>query len=449
MDTLSKYMSAAGTRALPPEAVEQTKYHLLDTFASMISGSELPSGKAAQRFIRAYKAKGTATIVGTNLTAAPAEAALANGLMAHADETDDSHGASRSHPGCAVVPAALATAEELGCDGNRFLRAVAAGYDIGPRVTMAMGGVKFYNQTKQSTHSIAGAFGAAAAASCIAGLDPQQMRWVIDYTSQQSAGITAWRRDKDHIEKAFVFAGNPARSGVMSALLVRAGWTGVDDVFSGSDNFFLAYAPTGNPDLLIEDLGERYEVIRTDIKKWSVGSPIQAPLDAVDAIQKKQPFGADQVQKVTVRLAPAVAQIVDNRDLPDICLQHMIAVMLLDKTVSFQAAHDKQRMQDARILRERQKVNLVKDEELARFLPVRVAIVEVEFNDGKRLTERVDAVRGTQHNPMSRAEVIEKARGLTAPVLGDKRSARLIEVVLNIEAQKDIRNLRPLIVRKT
>jgi 2-methylcitrate dehydratase PrpD len=358
MDTLSKYMSAAGAHALPPEAAEHAKYHLLDTLAAMISGSELPAGRAAQRFIRAYKAAGAATVIATTLTAPPAEAALANGLMAHADETDDSHSASRSHPGCAVVPAALATAEELGCDGNRFLRAVAVGYDIGTRVTMAMGGVKFYNQTKLSTHSIAGAFGAAAAASCIARFEPQQMRWVIDYISQQSAGITAWRRDKDHIEKAFVFAGNPARNGVMSALLVRAGWTGVDDVFFGSDNFFLAYAPAGNPELIVDGLGERYEVVRTDIKKWSVGSPIQAPLDAVDAIRRKQPFEADQVLKVTVHLAPSVAQIVDNRDLPDICIQHMIAVMLLDKTVTFHAAHDKQRMQDAAVLRQRQKVNL-------------------------------------------------------------------------------------------
>ena len=423
MTALSAYMSSAGARELPADVAEQAKHHLLDTLAAMISGSELAPGQAAQNYIRAHGGKGSTTIAGMMLTATPSDAALANGMMAHADETDDSHNLSRSHPGCAVVPAALAIAEELGIDGAHLLRAVTLGYDIGPRVVMAMGGAAFSYESSLATHSIAGTFGAAAAAACAAGLDARQMRWALDYTAQQSSGIVAWRRDTDHIEKAFVFAGMPARNGVTSALVVRSGWNGVDDIFSGADNFFLAYAPKAQPERLVEKLGERYEIAQTDIKKWTVGSPIQAPLDAVEAIRTKRDFNADQVQRVTVLLAPSVAAVVDNRDIPDICLQHMIAVMLLDKTVSFHAAHDKPRMQDAAALRERAKVNLVRDEELAKLLPVRVAVVEIELADGTRLSERVSAVRGTPRNPMSRAEVIDKARDLTAPVLGREKSA--------------------------
>ena len=144
-------------------------------------------------------------------------------MLAHSDETDDSHSPSQSHPGCAVVPAALAAGEQFGIDGTHFLRAVTLGYDVGPRVTMAIGGVEFRNESHKSTHSIAGVFGAAAAAGCAAGLDAQQMRWLLDYTAQQSSGIAAWQRDTEHIEKAFVFGGMPARSGVTSALLVQVG----------------------------------------------------------------------------------------------------------------------------------------------------------------------------------------------------------------------------------
>ena len=367
--------------------------------------------------------------------------------MAHADETDDSHNASRSHPGCAVVPAALAAGEEFGIDGARFLRAVTLGYDIGTRVVLAMGGAEFSYESSFATHSIAGTFGAAAAAACAAGLDARQMRWALDYTAQQSSGIVAWRRDTDHIEKAFVFGGMPARNGVTSALLVRSGWNGVDDIFSGADNFFHAYAPKAQPARLVEKLGERYEIARTDIKKWTVGSPIQGPLDAVEAIRGKHPFEADQVQRVTVRLAPSVAAVVDNRDIPDICLQHMIAVMLVDKTVSFQAAHDKPRMQEPAVLRQRAKVNLVRDEELSKVLPLRITIVEIDLTDGNRLSERVAAVRGTPRNPMSRAEVIEKARDLIVPLLGRDTSERLIETVFAIEGMTDIRKLQSLLQR--
>jgi len=448
MSVLSTYMSAARTRALPTEVIEQAKYHLLDSLAAVISGSELPPGQAAQRYIREHGGSGGAiTVFGSALTAPPIDAALANGVMAHADETDDSHNESRSHPGCAVVPAALAVGEAYGIDGNLLLRAVTLGYDIGTRVVMAMGGAAFSYESSLATHSIAGTFGATAAAVCAAGLDARQIRWALGYAAQESSGITAWRRDTDHIEKAFVFAGMPARNGVTAALLVKSGWNGVDDIFSGPDNFFAAYAPKAQPDRLIEKLGERYEITQTDIKKWPVGSPIQAPLDAIEVIRSKRAFEADQVRKVTVRLAPSVANVVDNRDIPDICLQHMMAVMLVDKTVSFLAAHDKPRMQDSAILKQRAKVNLVRDDELAKLLPVRETVVDVELQDGTRLSERVSAVRGTSRNPMTRDEVIAKARDLTAPVLGRDTSTRLIETILELEKVTEIRNLRRLLQR--
>lgn len=447
MTALSAYMAEAGKHALPDEVTEQARYHLLDTFAAMISGSELPPGQAAQRYIREHGGNGAATVVVSAVTASSLDAALANGVMAHADETDDSHNESRSHPGCAVVPAALVSGEVHGIDGTGLLRAVTLGYDIGPRVVIAMGGAAFSYESSLATHSIAGTFGAAAAAGCAAALDARQMRWLLDYAAQQSSGIAAWRRDTDHIEKAFVFAGMPARNGVTAALLVKSGWNGVDDVFSGPDNFFQAYAPKAQAERLVDRLGERYEITQTDIKKWTVGSPIQGPLDGIEAIRNRKPFETAQVRRVTIRLAPSVAAVVDNRDIPDICLQHMIAVMLIDKTVSFHAAHDKARMQDPAVLKERAKVSLVKDEELAKLLPARETIVEVELSDGTRLSERVSAVRGTPRNPMTRNEVIAKARDLIVPVLGSEQSARLIDTVFTIEEVTDVRKLRRLLQR--
>ena len=234
MARLTAYMADAATRPLPADVIEHSTQHILDTIAAMISGSELPPGQAALRFARAQSGKTTCTVVASNILAGPIEAALANGVLAHSDETDDSHSPSQSHPGAAVVSAALAAGEEFDIDGARFVRAVTLGYDVGPRVTMAMGGIDFRSESHLSTHAISGVFGAAAAASCAAGLTAQQMRWVLDYTSQQSAGTAVWGRDTDHIEKGFVFGGMPARSGVTSALLVHLGWNGVDDVFSGA-----------------------------------------------------------------------------------------------------------------------------------------------------------------------------------------------------------------------
>jgi 2-methylcitrate dehydratase PrpD len=454
MTRLSSYMSEARGRALPDAVIEKTKHHVLDTLAAMVSGAELTPGRAAIQAARAYGGAPVAGIAGCDVVCGPIEAALTNGVLAHADETDDSHGPSRSHPGCAAMPAALAMGEQYGIDGVHLVRAVALGYDVGTRVTMSLGGPAYQTLTHRSSHGTAGIFCAAAAAGCAVGLTAREMRFLLDYTAQQSAGFAAWGRDVDHIEKAFVFGGKSAAGGVMAALLVKSGWTGVDDVFSGADNFFEAFAPReggamkADPAILVDALGERYEAVRTNIKKWSVGSPIQATLDALAILFQQRPFTADQVQKVVVRMASDEVRTVNDRDLPGICLQHMVAVMLVDKTVSFAASHDKARMKDPAVQRQRAKVELLADPRLDARRPRREGIVEVILADGTQMREWVHDVRGTTDNPMPRDEVAAKARDLIRPVLGGAQAAKLIDTVFGIESVKNVRALRPLLQRK-
>ena len=445
MSKLSAYMSEASGRALPDVVVEKAKHHILDTFAAMISGSDLPPARAAYHYAADFNTDKTCTVVASKFTATPPEAAFINGMLAHSDETDDSNEFSQSHPGCSIVPATLAAGEKFGIDGTRFLRAVTLGYDVGPRMTISFGSIDFRNNSHKSTHAISGIFGSAAAAGCAAGLTAQQMRWLLDYTAQQSSGIGAWNRDTEHIEKAFVFAGMTARSGVTSALVVHAGFNGLDDIFSGVDNYFLAYAPNANKDELVSQLGERYEIARTNIKKWTVGSPIQAPLDCIYNILKKHPVNPADVKSVVVRMANTEARVVDNREMPDICLQHMVSVMILDKTASFQAAHDKPRMKDPEVLKMRAKVQLVPSEELEKMEPARQAIVEITLNDGTVLSERVTDVRGTVDNPMTREEVVQKATDLMVPVLGKANTATLVDKILNLEKVSNVRDLRPVL----
>jgi 2-methylcitrate dehydratase PrpD len=452
MQQLSAYMSMASTRALPEEVIEKAKQHILDTFAAMISGSGLPPGRAALEFARTYGGKEIATVVASKIVCGPIEAAFANGVLAHADETDDSHGPSRSHPGVSTVPSGFASGEQYAISGAHFIRAVTLGYDIGTRVSMSLGGPGYQAATHRSTHGAAACFCAGAAAGCSAGLSAEQMRLMLDYTAQQTSGIGAWSRDAEHMEKAFLFAGKPAGVAVLTASLIRSGWS-VEDIFSGSDNFYEALAPRENgaikadPTLLIDKLGERYEISRTNIKKWTVGSPIQAPLDALVIFFKQRSFTADDVQKVVVRIATDEANTVSNRDIPDICMEHMVAIMLLDKTVTFQSVHDKARMKDPAVLRVRAKVEVVADPRIDARRPRRESIVELTLKDGTQLSEWVRDVRGTADNPMTQQEVADKARDLIAPVLGSAACMALINKLLALETLKDVRELRPELQR--
>ena len=441
---LAAYIAGARDRELPPEVAEKAKHHLLDTLAAMVSGSRLPPGAIAAAYVRAQGGVEEALVVGSEHLTTAVNAAFANGMLAHADETDDSHAPSFTHPGCAVVPAALAMAERDGRSGEALLRAVVLGYDVCARTTPALGREATWARGF-STHSLGGLFGAAAAAGSLAGLDAEQARSLLAYTAQQASGLHCWVRDTEHVEKAFDFGGMTARNAVAAATMVAFGFSGVEDALTGEAGFLQAFGFEPDPDALVRDLGERYEILHANIKKWPVGSPIQAALDSILALRAEHGLEADAVERIVVRLPEREARIVDGRTMPNISLQYLVAVALVDGTVTFAAAHDYERPSDPAVAALMRRIELVPDVELGHELPRRQAIVEVTTSDGRAHRHRTSAVRGTSDSPMDRAEVEAKARDLLAPVLGAERAATLIEHVWRIEDLASARELRPLL----
>ena len=444
MQKVSAYIATALKKPLPAPVAEVTKHHLLDTLAAMVSGSRLLPGERALAYIKAQGGAKEACVPGSRVVTTVVNAALAGGMLAHADETDDSHAPSLTHPGCGIVPAALAMAEGEEAGGTALLRAVALGYDIGTRLSLALGGYAF-SEAGHDTHAFGPMFGAAAAAGALAGLDAGQVRHMLSYTAQQASGLSNYARDTEHVEKAFIFGGMPARNGAAAATMVASGMTGIDDAFSGQRNFFFAFGEKGDPGALLRGLGSTYEIVNTNIKRWSVGSPIQAPLDSLSELIKTHKLKAADVTKAVVRVSHRGANTVNNREMPDICMQHMVAVMLLDGTATFQAAHDEKRMRDPRVLEVRRRVALYGDDALQRAMPSRQGIVELTLRDGREVRHHTKAVRGTYENPMTREEVYEKCFPLLAPVLGKSRARRLIDTVWQLERVSNVRSLRPLL----
>jgi 2-methylcitrate dehydratase PrpD len=444
MRKLAGYIAAAGARPLPKAVAEKTKHHLLDTIAAMVSGSRLLPGAKAISYVKTLGGAREACVIGSRVVTSAINAALANGMLAHADETDDSHAPSLTHPGCGVVPAALAMAERGGCGGPALLNAIALGYDIGTRLTMALNAYEF-REAGHSTHSFGPMFGAAAAAGSLARLSPDQVRYLLSYTAQQASGVSCWMRDEEHVEKAFDFGGMPARNGTAAATMVAHGFTGVEDVFSGERNFFFAFGPGAHPEQMLRELGRSYEIMNTNIKRWSVGSPIQAPLDSLFALIGEHQLEAGDVDKLVVRVAHQGANTTNNRNMPDICMQHMLAIMLIDGTATFASSHDEARMRDPQVLKLRKRIELVGDDAMTRVMPSRQGIVEIDTRDGRKLRRHTRAVKGTADNPMTRAEVEHKCYYLLEPVLGKARSRRLVDAVWAMDKVKDVRELRPLL----
>lgn len=136
---LIHYLAGALDAELPPNVLEKAKHHILDTLAAMVSGSVLKPGVLARQYVEQQGGPEEAQVVGSSRVVSAVNAAIANGMMAHADETDDSNGSAGIHPGCAILPAALAMAERENANGSDFIKAVVLGYDIGSRTTKALG----------------------------------------------------------------------------------------------------------------------------------------------------------------------------------------------------------------------------------------------------------------------------------------------------------------------
>jgi 2-methylcitrate dehydratase PrpD len=439
MNKLSTYMANAGASELPQDIAEATKDHILDTFGAMLSGSRLTPGVDALRFAKFLGGERISSVAASNILLGPIDAATINGVLANADETDDNYSTGGAHPGCAILSAALALGEQQGTNGTRFIRAVALGYDVGMRAfkVVSEGGVL------AETHNVVGTFGAAAATACVARLNANQMRTVIDYASQQAGGgIGVWRQDTQHVEKSFMFGGLSSRNGITATMLVMAGCTGVNDVFSGSGNFFESYAPNVNQNIFVDNLGKEYEVMNTIIKKWPTGGPIQSPLDAIYNIRQRHPFKADDVKEVVVHVATSAYAKVNNSAMANLSLQYMVALMTVDNIVSFYASHDESLMNSPVIVKEMAKISVVSDADLERLLPKRVAIVEVTFNDGTKIIERNDTVRGSPEDPMSRNEVISKAIDLIVPIIGKSKAYALVDQIYNLEQISNIQDIR-------
>jgi 2-methylcitrate dehydratase PrpD len=441
---VARYMAAARQQTLPSEVVRDAKHRILDTIAAMVSGAHLKPGEMAIRFARAQGGTPEASIVATSLRTPVVTAALVNAMFAHADETDDFEPATKAHPGSSAVPAALAVGERENGSGQELICAVALGYDIGCRWLQALG-ANHVRASHRSAEGVSSTMIAAAAAASMARLDEKGMRYALSYAVQQVSGVWSWERDLEHVEKAFDFAGMGARNGVTAATMAQAGFTGVPDVLEGEHNGIEAHSTQPRPEEMAADLGRRFYVTETAIKTFSVGYPIQSALDALLTLRREHGLTPANVERVVVRLPEDGARIVNDRAMPDVNLQYLIAVAVIHGTVSFDASHSFDRMKDPQVLAVKQRVQLVGDRALMDPAAPRSANVEVLLRDGRTVTHFTRFAPGTKENPLDTPAIAAKARALIAPVLGERRCEQVIERVNALEKLASVRELARLL----
>jgi len=440
-ERLAQYAAQARSTPLPQEVVELTKVHLLDSLAAIVSGAALEAGRAGQRYALSVGGSAAASILGTTLRVPLVEAALANGMAAHADESDDSHEESQTHPGCGVVPAAIVVGEMLEASGTDLVRAVALGYEMTIRFARALGTAMTFKASSLSSHAYGPLFGAGYAAGSLMRFDDTRFQVLLNYLAQEASGLTTWRLDQAHTLKSYAFGGMPASNGVKAAALVRSGFTGDGDALDRSKrNMLDAICPDPREEALVTNLGERHAVMETDIKKYPVGYPIASPLAALEKILAMHTFQPADVSEVRVYYHEDWYKVVgDETRMPDVNLRYCLAVTLLDGMLTFAAAHDAARMQADDVRKAGRRIHLLPPKPHLDRFAVRI---EVDAAGKTFAAEQDRYVLGRTENPMSLAQVRDKAVELMTTVLGATGARAVARAVSRIE-QAD--SLLPLV----
>ena len=436
--TLSRYIAGEQAARLPQAVIDKGKTHILDTIGAMVSGSQLKPGRLILEFVKTQGGQTDATVVASDLRTSLINAALANGTMAHADETDDAHFSTVTHPGSSLLATALPVAEKGHRSGKELITAFVLGYDVMCRSVKAVDR-EWMHERGLHTASMCANFGTTAVACRLLGLNAEQIRYALAFAGTQAAGLHTWREELEHVDKALARAGLPARNGVSAALWAQAGFTATPTIFEGSHNFIESFSEKAQPDEIIRDLGIKYEILDTSIKIYPAGQPIQATLHGYFTLVREQNLNGRDIRSVLVRLPESQAQTVNDRLIPDTSCQHLLAVAMLDGKVDFHNSHDQQRIHDPEVIEFKKRVTLVSDTELTNKFPaVRAAIIEITMSDNRHFQTYVDRLPGAPYNPLSAKEAESKFLSLSIPVFGPEKSQAILESVRRLDTITDV-----------
>ena len=446
----SRFTAAIKLDALAPEIVTRSRLLVLDLVGNIIrarhDAESTPPLLAACRALGL--AAGNAGVFGDSARYTPAGAALLNGALGHSLDFDDTHAAGSLHPGAPVIPAALAAAEMAGASGAETLAAIIAGYEVTCRIALALPAGAHYDRGFHPT-ATCGAFGAAAAAARVFGLNAEEIASALGIALSQCAGSLQFLANGAWTKRFQV--GWAAMAGLSAATLAREGFKGAAEALEGKHGFLAAYAPDPDPARALVGLGAEFELMRTAVKPYPSCRYGHAGIDAALLLREKHGFKPAEIEAVTLGLPRAGMLLIGaplaKKRAPENVVDgqfsgpFVIACALAKGEMGWESYRH---LDDPEIRALMQRVTPAEDPaieaEFPRFMAGRVALRV----GGREYAETVVIARGEPENFPTEAELRAKFAGLADAVLGPERTARLADTVLAMDRAGEVASLMRL-----
>lgn len=444
---LAEFCANIKLAALPPEVVTRARFLVLDLVGNIVRARH--DAESTASFVSTVRAMGMAAgnsgVFGDAARYSPAGAAFLNGALAHSLDFDDTHAAGSLHPGAPVIPAALAAGEMVGASGADVLAAIIAGYEVTCRVALALPAGEHYGRGFHPT-ATCGAFGAAAAAARVFGLDADGVAGAMGTVLSQCAGSLQFLANGAWTKRSQV--GWAATNGLMAATLVREGFKGASEALEGKHGFMRAYAPNPKPERAVQDLGTVFELMHTAVKPYPSCRYGHAGIDAALALRAANDIQPADITSIRLGLPrsgmlligdPAEkkanpANVVDGQ----FSGPFVISAALATGAMGWDSY---KLLNDTTIRSLLPKVTCEFDSEIEAEFPTNMS-GKLTIRAGNRTFEqKVVVPKGEPTNFLTEAELKAKFFGLTNSVLGIDRASALAEAVLAIDTTADISSL--------
>lgn len=424
---LAGFCSGLEWARLPEDARERMLELVLDHVGVVLRGSATGSAESARAFVATQPA-GDAPLLGTAVRSTAPWAALANGVAGHSLELDDVTRESSLHPGVAVIPAAMALAYERRATPVAFLEAVVAGYEVTMRAGDALGAASAYARGFHPT-GVAGAFGAAAAAARLLGLDADGMVRAIGAAGSMASGSLEYLADGSWTKR--LNAGWAAHAGIVAAGLAAAGFTAPATALDGRYGLLHAYSDAARPELLTASLGDPLMVLKVTIKPYGCCRYTHPLIDGALAL-RAQGVTSEDVESVRLGVLSAgaglIADPIERKRTPTNVVDAQFsapfgfAVALVHGRAGI-AEHDEAALADERIRRLMSVTDCVRDPALdARYPAEWPGWVEVRLGDGRVLRHDVAHALGEPENPLPRDALVRRFAELARASVADPRA---------------------------
>jgi len=436
---LAEYAAALRYETLPPDVVRRAKDCIADTVGVIVLGNGLPWSRIVAAYAERVGAGGQSRILGREgpTVRAPA-AALANGTLAHAFESDNlTIPGAGVHPGATLLPPALAVAQERGCSGQDLITAVVAGFEVMYRIGYA---TKHSNE-RRGFHApgTTGPFGAAVAAGVLLKLDLPRMTSAIGIAGSLAGGLMEFARSGTGAMVKRLHLGRASESGVMAASLAADGFTGPVSVIEGEAGFLKVFCTEWDVADLTRDLGSEFMTRRLCLKRFPVHMTAHTPVEAVLELQAEQGFAGADVDRVRVAGSERMATINNIPEPTDIMMaQYSIpfcVALALFRDPRDPLSFDDSALRDVAIRDMCRRVSVVVADPPTR--APGASIVTIQLKDGRSLTREVEQFNGTPARPLDHHELCDKFTRLTRARYGDA-AAGLFERLQKLEHETDL-----------